>query len=78
MSEVRFEAFFVVQQDGNHFQIKTIDGKLREVELAFSRDKVTNELGVDVVRHFIGEGSEPWFEGSEAWTEDETRGANGF
>lgn len=71
---LRFESFVIVNQDGNHFQGRTVDGKVREFELCFNRDLATNELSVGVIRHHHDEDGLPWFPGSEPWTADETRG----
>lgn len=71
----RYEAFEIVNQDGNHFQGKTVDGKVREFCFQIVRDLATNALAVVPYRHYTdAENFQPWFPGSEPWTEDEVRG----
>jgi hypothetical protein len=75
MGTTRYEAFDIVNQEGNHLQGKTVEGKVREFCLQIVRDTVTNELTIKPYRHYTDDVDFiPWFPGSEAWTEDERRG----
>lgn len=69
--EERFEQFLVVKSKKNRYQIRNQDGTTREVEIAFARDRVTNEISVNVIRHFNNGDEEQWFEGSEPWGDSE-------
>lgn len=75
---VEYEAFFTKKVKVTDAQIQiqgsTVDGKLREFELSFARNLVTNRIMLQPVRHYGDPESAPWFEDSEPWTEDEMRG----
>lgn len=70
----RFVGYTVVKQEGTRMQIEDKNGNLREVEFTFARDLATNALVVVVTRHYCDPDSIPWFNDSEIWTEEETRG----
>lgn len=65
---VRFE----IPRNGEPWvQIQDLDGNIREVTFAVHRNLDTNELSLDVVRHFTGLDSRPYFPDSSPWDEAE-------
>lgn len=74
----RYESFAMsqVRVTDSEIQIqgKTAEGKKHEFSLVFNRDMATNHIDIGVSRHFSDPDSVPYFEDSEPWTEDETRG----
>ena len=72
----RFESFIIREIDPDHGSMVggTVDGKIREFQLVVNRCLATNELTVDVGRHFTTEGSIPHWPESGMWTEEEMRG----
>lgn len=73
---VRYEAFVIeaVDESSGMMQGVTSEGKRREFCLVVHRDKVTNNLTLDVARHFVDPSSKPRWENSEPWEPNEIKG----